>query len=164
MAKLLDPNKMSTREPLRELGRKSQKCKLRAVVKQRFGGACAYCGRTPRVLTLDHIVAQSKGGANVLSNLAAVCQRCNLSKGSRLLWQWWQASPWWNEARAIEFAATVLVCKIQTPITSLIDSALPLPPSESHQSPPKEFRPHIQPLPLPETALAYSNFDHLPPA
>ncbi len=104
---------MITQKPLRELLRKSQKHKLKARVKQRFGGACAYCGRTPRVLTLDHIVAKSKGGQDVMSNLVAVCQRCNLSKGSRPLWQWWQASPWWHEERARQFAATVLVSRLR---------------------------------------------------
>jgi 5-methylcytosine-specific restriction endonuclease McrA len=102
---------MSAKKPLRELFRKSQKHKIKAKVKQRFSGACAYCGRTPRTLTLDHIVAKSKGGKDIMSNLVAVCPRCNFSKGSRPLWQWWQASPWWNEERARHFAATVLVSR-----------------------------------------------------
>jgi 5-methylcytosine-specific restriction endonuclease McrA len=92
--------------------RRSSKHKLKALVKQRFGGTCAYCGCTPRFLTLDHVVARSQGGFDVKWNLAAVCQRCNRSKGSRPLWQWWQASPHWDEERARQFAATVLVCKI----------------------------------------------------
>ena len=103
---------MGAQTQLKCLGGRSQKHKIKAVVKQRFGGACAYCGCVPRYLTLDHIVARSKGGLDVKSNLAAVCQRCNKSKGSRSLWQWWQASPYWNEERANHFAATVLVCKI----------------------------------------------------
>lgn len=96
------------------LGRRSPKAKLKGMIKQRFGGTCAYCGGTPRVLTLDHIVARSQGGQDVRSNLAAVCQRCNLSKGSRPLWAWWQASASWSEERARRLAATVLVCKINT--------------------------------------------------
>jgi hypothetical protein len=90
----------------------SQKHKIKADIKQRFDGTCAYCGCTPRFLTLDHVVPQTQGGLNVRSNLAAVCQRCNRSKGSRPLWSWWQASSFWNEERAIRFAATVLVCKV----------------------------------------------------
>jgi hypothetical protein len=90
----------------------SQKHKIKADIKQRFDGTCAYCGCTPRFLTLDHVVPQTQGGLNVRSNLAAVCQRCNRSKGSRPLWSWWQASSCWNEERAIRFAETVLVCKI----------------------------------------------------
>jgi HNH endonuclease len=108
-------NSMSPKPPRQELP-KSQKHKLKAAVKQRFGGACAFCGRVPRVLTLDHIVARSKGGFDVMSNLAAVCHRCNRSKGSRPLWEWWQASDCWDEARARRFAAEVLVCKIKPPI------------------------------------------------
>ncbi len=103
---------MGAQTQLKCLGGRSQKHKIKAAVKQRFGGACAYCGCVPRYLTLDHVVAKSKGGLDVRSNLAAVCQRCNKSKGSRSLWQWWQASPYWNEERANHFAATVLVCKI----------------------------------------------------
>jgi 5-methylcytosine-specific restriction endonuclease McrA len=95
-----------------QLGKRSQKHKLRAVAKQRFGGACAYCGCIPHVLTLDHVVPRSKGGLDVRSNLVAVCRPCNKSKGSRLLWEWWQSSPCWNEARATQLAASVLVCKI----------------------------------------------------
>lgn len=116
---------MNSKLPVRELGRKSQKHKLKAGIKQRFNGACAYCGRTPQVLTLDHIVAESKGGRNVKSNLVAVCHRCNLSKGSLPLWQWWQTSPWWNEERAISVAATVLVC----PLKLSASTTLPLLPS-----------------------------------
>jgi HNH endonuclease len=105
---------------LEELGRRldkihalrSKKHKLKAEIKQRFDGNCAYCGCIPRFLTLDHIVPQTQGGLNGRSNLAAVCQRCNKDKGSRPLWQWWQASSCWSEERAIQFAATVLVCKI----------------------------------------------------
>lgn len=116
---------MNSKPPFRELGRKSQKHKLKSGIKQRFNGACAYCGRTPKVLTLDHIVAESKGGRNVISNLVAVCNRCNLSKGSLPLWQWWQASPWWNEERAIALSETVLVCPLKPPASA----TLPLPPS-----------------------------------
>jgi HNH endonuclease len=105
--------KMKAQTELKELNGKSQKHKIKAAVKQRFGGACAYCGCVPRFLTLDHVVARSQGGLDVKSNLAAVCQRCNKSKGSRPLWVWWQASSCWNEERANQFAATVLVCKIK---------------------------------------------------
>lgn len=46
------------------------------------GNAMArWCGR--RVVSLDHIVAISKGGTNELSNLRAICNRCNARKGSR---------------------------------------------------------------------------------
>jgi 5-methylcytosine-specific restriction endonuclease McrA len=91
-----------------------RKHKIRAEVKARFGGRCGYCGVKAKVLTLDHVVAKSKGGLDVRSNLVAVCPRCNKSKASQPLWDWWQASPWWCEVRAAHLAETVLVCKLKT--------------------------------------------------
>ncbi len=96
-----------------QLGRRSAKHRLKGKAKQQFGGKCAYCGARSRSLTLDHIVARSQGGLDVRSNLVAVCQRCNLSKGSRPLWDWWQASACWDEQRALQLAATVLQCQIK---------------------------------------------------
>jgi len=104
---------MSLPMPLRDLDKRSKKHKLKAAAKQRFGGTCAYCGCVPRFLTLDHVVARSKGGFDVRSNLVAVCRRCNKSKGSQPLWEWWQASPWWNEERAHQLASNVFICKIK---------------------------------------------------
>lgn len=94
-----------------DFDRPARKHKIRAAVMQRFDGACAYCGKVPRVLTLDHIVAKSKGGFDVKSNLVAVCRPCNNSKRSRELWEWWQSSPWWDAARAKRLSEEVLVCR-----------------------------------------------------
>jgi 5-methylcytosine-specific restriction endonuclease McrA len=96
-----------------ELQKRSPKHRIKSLIKERFGGACAYCGCVPKVLTLDHIMARSKGGYDVRSNLVAVCRRCNKSKGSRPLWEWWQSSPWWCEDRAHQISTTVLVCKVK---------------------------------------------------
>jgi hypothetical protein len=96
-----------------DLDNRSRKHHIRAEVKQRFGGACAYCGRVPHVLTLDHIVAKSKGGFDVRSNLVAVCRPCNKSKASKPLWEWWQSSPSWDEERARNLSTTVLVCHLK---------------------------------------------------
>jgi 5-methylcytosine-specific restriction endonuclease McrA len=96
-----------------DFDRRADKPQLRAAAKQRWGGACGYCGRSARTLTLDHIVAKSKGGRHVRSNLVAACRRCNDSKASRPLWDWWQASPWWCEQRAQRLAETVLVCPLK---------------------------------------------------
>ncbi|MCY7407092.1 MAG: HNH endonuclease [Alkalinema sp. CAN_BIN05] len=98
---------------LRDLENRSQKHKIRAEVKQRFGGSCAYCGCTPPVLTLDHVVAKCKGGFDVRSNLVGACRRCNNSKKSKELWQWWQSSSWWCEVRAERLSSQVLICKMK---------------------------------------------------
>ena len=60
---------------------------VRSIVLERDGHACVYCGadKSPEG---DHIVPLSKGGSNALTNLAAACHRCNLSKASSTLEEW----------------------------------------------------------------------------
>jgi hypothetical protein len=99
---------------LRDLDNRSQKHKLKAAAKARFSGSCVYCGCIPPKLTLDHVIAKSKGGFDVRSNLVASCKRCNNSKKSKELWQWWQSSPWWCDLRAQRLSSEVLVCNIKT--------------------------------------------------
>lgn len=50
-------------------------------------GLCSYCN-TRRPLTVDHIDSLASGGAHVRLNVAAVCQRCNASKGKMLFIVW----------------------------------------------------------------------------
>ena len=49
-----------------------------------FGGNCNGCGThfLPQHLTVDHIVARSKGGTNHLDNLQLLCGHCNFLKGN----------------------------------------------------------------------------------
>ena len=49
------------------------------------GGNCNGCGThfLPQHLTVDHIVAQSKGGTGHLDNLQLLCGHCNSLKGDR---------------------------------------------------------------------------------
>ena len=49
------------------------------------GGNCNGCGThfLPQHLTVDHIVAQSKGGTSHLDNLQLLCGHCNSLKGNR---------------------------------------------------------------------------------
>lgn len=55
---------------------------IRQKVIARDGRRCVYCGSTRHVV-VDHIVPRSRGGRNVLTNLQALCTRCNIVKGSR---------------------------------------------------------------------------------
>lgn len=58
----------------------------RLAVYLRDGMACAYCGASVEQgvrLTLDHLVAHSKGGTNCPTNLITCCHRCNSSRGAR---------------------------------------------------------------------------------
>ncbi len=52
---------------------------------RRDGCSCQYCGAQPgtRDLTIDHVVARSKGGKSSWTNCVVACFRCNLKKGSR---------------------------------------------------------------------------------
>ncbi len=56
----------------------------RREVFRRDHHTCQYCGSTKR-LTLDHVIPRSKGGTHTWDNVVAACERCNSSKGDRLL-------------------------------------------------------------------------------
>jgi 5-methylcytosine-specific restriction endonuclease McrA len=56
----------------------------RREVLRRDNHACQYCGSTKR-LTLDHIIPRCKGGLHTWDNVVTACERCNSTKGSRLL-------------------------------------------------------------------------------
>ncbi len=46
---------------------------------------CQYCGKieSQNVLTLDHILPQSRGGKSVWENLVTSCKKCNTKKGNK---------------------------------------------------------------------------------
>lgn len=67
-----------------------------------FGGECAYCGATPkrgRVLTKDHLVAVSEGGATTADNIVPACDSCNSSKGNREWHDWYMAQEFFSQNR-----------------------------------------------------------------
>lgn len=59
----------------------------RQSIKDKWEHKCAYCGsdKTP---TLDHIIPQSKGGADNTRNVLCCCRSCNNSK-SYTNWEIW---------------------------------------------------------------------------
>jgi 5-methylcytosine-specific restriction endonuclease McrA len=48
-----------------------------------FGHACAYCLRTDRPLTQDHVIPVSRGGEHTAENVVPACLSCNAKKGNR---------------------------------------------------------------------------------
>ncbi len=44
---------------------------------------CQYCG-TDQNLHVDHKIPMARGGKAVMSNLQALCDRCNLRKGKKI--------------------------------------------------------------------------------
>jgi 5-methylcytosine-specific restriction endonuclease McrA len=63
-----------------------------------FGDRCAFCGSADR-LTLEHVVARSKGGPHAIGNILPSCYRCNMSKTSHDAETWYRAQPFFTEAR-----------------------------------------------------------------
>lgn len=81
-----DRNWIEIREPFRVLRRgtsprPSVTAAHRLEVLRR--GECAHCG-SPHMLTVDHIVPLSRGGAHALHNFQCLCWPCNRKKGSRM--------------------------------------------------------------------------------
>jgi 5-methylcytosine-specific restriction endonuclease McrA len=60
----------------------------RGQVFERDRGICHICKLVvdPKHWHMDHIVPLSKGGAHVMANVAVSHQRCNDSKGAKLVW------------------------------------------------------------------------------
>jgi 5-methylcytosine-specific restriction endonuclease McrA len=56
----------------------------RREVLRRDSHLCQYCGSRHR-LTLDHVTPRSKGGLHTWDNVVTACERCNGTKGDRLL-------------------------------------------------------------------------------
>ncbi len=48
---------------------------------RRFGGACAYCARTPRIPDLDLFLPAHLGGGATKNNCLPACRKCRYKKG-----------------------------------------------------------------------------------
>lgn len=51
-----------------------------------FGHACAYCLRTDRPLTQEHVIPVSRGGGYTADNIVPACGPCNSCKRDRPVW------------------------------------------------------------------------------
>lgn len=55
---------------------------------------CVYCGNNMiKILTLDHVIPQSKGGKNSWDNLVTACKRCNSEKADLTLEEYGKEIP-----------------------------------------------------------------------
>ena len=52
-------------------------------IKAAYKGRCAYCGKKPKQLTIDHVIPLSKHGGHVPENIVPACRTCNSAKGAR---------------------------------------------------------------------------------
>lgn len=58
---------------------------IRYLVLKLANGRCALCGASVKdtPIDIDHIIPRSKGGSNDITNLQALCDRCNRAKRNR---------------------------------------------------------------------------------
>jgi len=56
---------------------------VREYLLEKWGRACAYCGKKDIPLQVEHIHPKSLGGSDRVSNLAVACERCNQKKGNK---------------------------------------------------------------------------------
>ena len=55
---------------------------VREYLLEKFNRKCAYCGKENIPLEIEHIIPKSRGGSNMVSNLAISCHKCNQKKGN----------------------------------------------------------------------------------
>lgn len=77
------------RRKARESTRKRIGKRRSALIEQRDGGRCVYCGSAENV-HIDHHIPRSRGGTDALSNLLLCCRRCNCSKQDKTPRQWYR--------------------------------------------------------------------------
>ncbi len=70
----------------------------RQSIKEKWKHKCAYCEST-EYLTIDHIVPQSKGGSDFLTNVLCCCRRCNNSKSHTNWIEWYSSQDFFTEER-----------------------------------------------------------------
>jgi 5-methylcytosine-specific restriction endonuclease McrA len=63
-----------------------------------FGHCCAYCGAGGD-LQVEHVIPISQGGEHHLGNIVPACQQCNYSKATSPVKDWYEAQPFFTEAR-----------------------------------------------------------------
>lgn len=65
------------------------KTALRLKIYERDGFKCVYCG-SRKDLSLDHVKAESEGGATTDGNLVTACKTCNSRKKTKSLADFWE--------------------------------------------------------------------------
>jgi hypothetical protein len=98
----------------REWRRSSRRAALHPVtcaqIDARFalwGNRCAFCGvdathqrnHGRQRLTVEHVLALTKGGLDEASNIIPACTACNSSKNNSPIEDWYRQQPWFMDAR-----------------------------------------------------------------
>jgi hypothetical protein len=64
-----------------------------------FDYSCVYCGSRDEMLHHEHIIPSVRGGGYTKNNIVPACERCNLSKNSSDVIQWYKSQPFYDEKR-----------------------------------------------------------------
>lgn len=57
---------------------------VREYLLEKFGRKCAYCSaENIKDMEVEHIIPQTRGGSDCVSNLTIACKKCNLKKGDQ---------------------------------------------------------------------------------
>lgn len=59
-----------------------------AMIREAWGGGCAYCGMSDAALQRDCVLALSRGGRYTIENIVPACRSCNASKGNDEVTRW----------------------------------------------------------------------------
>jgi 5-methylcytosine-specific restriction endonuclease McrA len=87
-----------------------------------FDHCCAYCG-IDGDMHIEHVIPISKGGEHHLGNIVPACQRCNYSKNSAPVEEWYKAQPFFSDAKWQKIQD---ILTKSMPMTEQL--AMPLPP------------------------------------
>ena len=80
-----------------EVTPKLAKKRFRDEIYKSWNHKCAYC--EDDATSLDHIVPRYLSGETVRKNLVPACRRCNASKASERLHEWYMSQSFFCEAR-----------------------------------------------------------------
>jgi hypothetical protein len=80
-----------------EVTPKLAKKRFRDEIYKSWNHKCAYCGEG--ATSLDHVVPRYKSGETTRKNLVPACRRCNTSKASEKLHEWYLKQDFFCEAK-----------------------------------------------------------------
>lgn len=98
----------SEQDPLNlliELTPKLAKKRYRQSIYDAWNNKCAYCNE--RATSLDHITPRFRSGSSKRNNLVPACRRCNASKASYKLEEWYYQQDFFNQVRMDKIRAWI---------------------------------------------------------
>jgi len=87
-----------------------------------FDHCCAYCG-IDGDMHIEHVIPISKGGEHHLGNIVPACQRCNYSKNSAPVEEWYKSQPFFSD---VKWQKIQDILAKSMPMTEQL--AMPMPP------------------------------------